>query len=177
MQKGASNNGFYFANNPVPILSYSSAGLTSASFYNGNPNPVKVTFKDAGGSQIGSALYLKINGRFISDTELSAITVPAITNATALLATTTDIASPAISYSTSSGFVVTSATLTHGAYTGQTVGTSQMILSPLSGSATIADTIIAATDTYRSLVLNSNIPGGGIMRTKYVWSPQCTGCV
>jgi hypothetical protein len=176
MQKGATNNGFYFAGNPVPLLSYSSVGMTSANFYNGNANPIKVTFKDASGNAIGNPINLKVNGRFISDTELASITVPSITNATALLSTATDLVSPTINYATNSGFVVTSATLTHGAFTGQTAGTAQMILSRTSGSTVINDTINATTDTYRSLVLGSNIPGGGIMRTKYVWSPLCASC-
>jgi hypothetical protein len=175
MGKGATNNGFYFANNPVPILSYSSVGLTSANFYNGNPNPIKVTLKDANGIAIGNPQYLKVTGRFIADSELSAITIPSISNATALLTTSTDIVSPVINYTTNSGLVATYASLSHGLVSGQVSGTTQMILSPISGSTTFTDTI-SATDTYRSLILNSNIPGGGIMRVKYVWSPTCTGC-
>ena len=175
MGKGATNNGFYLPNNPVPILSYSSVGLTSANFYNGNPNPIRVTLKDVNGSAIGNPQYLKVTGRFIADSELSTITIPSISNATALLTTSTAIVSPVINYTTNSGLVATYARLSHGLASGQVSGTTQMILSPVSGSTTFTDTI-SATDTYRSLTLNSNIPGGGIMRVKYVWSPTCTGC-
>ena len=175
MQKGSGNNGFYFSGNPVPILSYSSVGMTNTNFYNGNPNPVKVTLKDVSGNPIGSVLYLKITGRFISDTELNAITLPSISNAASLLSTVTNLVSPTINYTTNSGFVAASVNLFHGPYIGQSTGATKMILSPVSGTATIADTINVTTDTYRSLTLYSSLPGSGLIRTKYVGSPQCTG--
>ena len=179
LYKAGNNDGFYFSGGQIPLLSYTTAGLTRASFYNGNPNPVRVRLRDASDNTVGSPLYLRVQGAFISDTEVASLNLPAISNASALLNSASATSDPMISYTVNDPFVVSGVSLAHGAYTGQVASTTQMILSGRSGSASIAGaTITPATDSYRSLTLRASVAGTNTqVQLKYVWSTGCPGCI
>lgn len=177
MTKAPTNSGFYFPTGEIPFLKYSAINLNSSSFYNGNPNPIRVTFRDANNATVNPPVYLRPNGGFISTAVVQNLTLPAVTNASSILATGVNLSSPTVNFTTNSGIVVGGLRLNHGPYTAQVNGTTQMALTSSSGSVVVNDTITTTTDTYRSLTLTGSIPGGlGAITIKYVWSPLCDGC-
>lgn len=177
MTKAPSNSGFYFPSGEIPFLKYSSAGLSSNSFYNGNANPIRVTFKTANNSVVNPSIYIRPNGGYIAPDVVQGLALPSVTNVTTILSTGSNLSSPTFNFTTSAGIVVGGLRLNHGPHTAQVSGTTQMVLTSTSGSATISDSITSSTDTYRSLTLTGAVPGGlAAITVKYVWSPQCTGC-
>jgi hypothetical protein len=167
---------FYLAQHAVPILSYSSVGITSAAqFYSGNPNPVKVVMRDASLNPIGNPLYLKIvGGGYISDnTLLDPANLPAFTNAAVILSTTTDLTNHTLTYTLPPGFVASMLLQGDQVPTGYEYGIGgQPLMSTTSGSVTLTNTI-HASDQYRNLQLDSYTSGGLIVvTTRYVYDPS-----
>ena len=173
MTKGFTNNGYYYLPsnvNTLPIVSYSSLGINSAAtFYNGNPNPIKVDMLDANNA-VKATTYLKIKGSYISPSELQAITLPSVSNAQAVLNTQSDLVNPALNLSVPSGTIVQSLSLTSGPNNGTPTTDAIFVLSASSGSTTFNKTISASTDSYRSIQLNGSTATGKSISIKYVFS-------
>lgn len=180
MVKGASNNGYYYTPggvNTLPLLSYTAAGINSASdFYNGNPNPIKVDMLDAGGT-IRKTAYLKIRGGFIPANFLSAVTLPSVSNAQAVLAAQSTIANPTLNITIPNGTAVQRVWLTSFAMSnnGQPLTNQKFVLSSSSTTMQMSLTI-NSTDDYRSIQLGGSTSDGTPISIKYVWALNCTGC-
>lgn len=173
MTKGGNNNGYYYTPNnlnTLPIVSYSSLGISSAAtFYNGNPNPIKVDMLDSNGINRGTT-YLKIKGSYISPSELQAITLPSVSNAADILNTQRDLVNPTLNLSTPAGTIVQAVSLTSGPNNGTPTTSSVFVLSSSSTSTVISKTISAGNDSYRSIQLNGSTSTGKPIAIKYVFS-------
>lgn len=173
MFKGGNNNGYYYTPNnlnTLPIVSYSSLGITSAAtFYNGNPNPIKVTMLDGNGTIQGTT-YLKIKGAYISPSELQAITLPSVSNASDILNAQRDLINPALNLNIPTGTIVQSVSLTSGPNSGTPTTNAVFVLSSSSTSTTMNKTISASSDSYRSIQLNGSTSTGKPISIKYVFS-------
>jgi hypothetical protein len=184
MRKNTMNDGFYLPGTisaKIPMLSYSSLGITSSSqFYNGNPNPIKVVLcsDSFGTTSISNPIFIKISGGgYISDTVLSSLTLPSITNAATLLNASSGVTKPTINYTVPTGFLVSSVNSLHGAGTSITTtaitSTTQMILSTTDGSVTLQNDTFPGNNTYyyRGLQFTTYTSGGLLPVTiKYVAS-------
>ena len=173
MQKGPNNNGFYYVPNGVntiPVVKYSDLGLnTPASFYNGNPNPIKVVLKDSHGTVYGTR-HIKIKGGYIADSELQSLTLPSVANAAAILNTQSTLTNPTLSINIPAGTLIQAVSVFSGPNNGTVSGTSSFILSGSNNQTTINKTINASTDDYRSISLNGSTISGRPISIKYVFS-------
>ena len=173
MTKGSSNNGYYYTPNNVntlPIVSYSSLGITSAtSFYNGNPNPIKVVMRDSANA-VQATTYLKIKGAYISPSELQAINLPSVSNVSDILNTQSDLANPTLNLAIPTGSIIQSVSLTSGSNSGAPTTNSIFVLSSSSTSSTFSKTVSVSNDNYRSIQLNGSTSTGKSIAIKYVFS-------
>jgi hypothetical protein len=155
------------------LVPYSS--IQNLNFYNGNPNPIKVTFYDAQNAQLGSPVKIKMFGDIIPQSVVTNLTMPTVTNASDILNNIP--ANPTLSFSTNSGIVVAAVTVQHGQTTSQPPQTAHPVVTNVSGSTTFDNYSMSTNDTYRAIYLNAQIPGNPTkMVTKYVWAPTCPGC-
>ncbi len=178
MVKGYNNNGYYYTPNGVntiPTISYALAGLaTPAEFYNGNPRPILVQMLDGGGT-VQKAVRLRVRGGYISQAEMAAISLPAVTNAQALLAGSGSVTNPVLNLNIPNGIIVQGVSVASGDVSAQVTSTPRFVLSGTSTTAAV-QRVIDAASTYRSIQMNANTVGGTPIWIKYVWSPSCSGC-
>ncbi len=178
MVKGSNNNGFYYTPNGVntiPAISYRTAGLASAeAFYNGNPRPILVKMLDQN-SMVRKQARINVRGAFISEREMTALSLPSVTNAQALLGASGSTVNPQLDLNIPNGVLVQGVSVSSGLVSGQVTSTPKFVLRGASGSFTVSRTI-TSDSTYRSIQLGASTTGGAIIAIKYVWSPTCSGC-
>jgi hypothetical protein len=179
LNKSSSNSGYYFLQNNVntlPLVDYYTAGInTSNAFYNNNTNPILVKMLDSGGVE-KNRIYLKIKGGYITSEEMNSISLPSITNAQAILSTSTTLVNPSADINIPTGIIVRDVTLSSGIVSsGAVTSTSKYVLSDTSLSTTVSRTI-DSTSTFRDIGIFASTTSGTPISITYVWSPTCPQC-
>ena len=181
MYKGSNNSGYYYTpnnTNTIPLKSYASLGITTPlQFYNGNPYPIRVRMYScpSSGCQLLNTTFISINGEYITQSDLTNVHLPAITNIGSILGTATGTTSNQVfTFNTPAGVIIQTATMSvvnASVNNGIVAGTSDYVLGSPS-SITINQEINAngTADSYRGIKLTGSTSTGLQFQVKYVYS-------
>lgn len=152
----------------------------SFSLINSLSNPIKVSFFSTAPAPttgttnlIGSPVWTRSTADKFSSAEISAVVQPSIVNNTIIQNV---VATPTLNYD--SGSTIISSISMQNAVSGQNPTYSEkLILAGGTGSVVFTGTSPSLSDYYRAIYVAGRIPGrNGMIQTKYVWAPACSGC-
>ena len=160
------------ANNYLKILQNSNVNL-----FTDISNPIKITFFSSlsapltGSTNSIGVVYTRSTAPVFSAAEVAALNMPTVSNASILTGT---LSNPTLLWNSDSAviFELSVSSTTSGPWAKDW----KLILKKGSGSTrfTISD---PAPPYYRSISISAHIPNrSGMLETKYIWAPNCSGC-
>lgn len=144
------------------------------SITNGLSNPIKVSFYDQNRNLIDAPIYTRSSADRFSSSEIESIVQPTVSNANSLAT------SPATQFSVnydSGSTVVSSVSVNTSLPNSESQSTEKLVLKKGTGTVNVSPLSITNSDYYRAIYISGHVPGrNGMIETKYLWSPTCTGC-
>ena len=152
----------------------------SFSLINSLSNPIKVSFFSTAPAPttgttnlIGTPVMTRSSADKFSAAEIAAVTQPSVVNKTIIQNV---VATPTLNYDAGST-IISSISMTNSVSGQSATSSEKLILASGTGSVVFTGTSPSSSDYYRAIYVAGHIPGrNGMIQTKYVWSPTCSGC-
>ena len=152
----------------------------SFSLINSLSNPIKVSFFSTAPAPttgttnlIGTPVMTRSSADKFSTAEIAAVTQPSVINKTIIQNV---VATPTLNYDAGST-IISSISMTNSVSGQSATSSEKLILAGGTGSVVFTGTSPSSSDYYRAIYVAGHIPGrNGMIQTKYVWSPTCSGC-
>ena len=160
------------ANNYLKILQNSNVNL-----FTDISNPIKITFFSSisapltGNTNSIGVVYTRSSAPVFSAAEAAALRMPTVSNASILTGT---LSNPTLLWNSDSA-VISELSVLSSTISGIFEGKWKLILKKGTGSTTFA--FSDRGSPYRSISISAHIPNRpGMLETKYIWAPTCSGC-
>ena len=140
-------------------------------------NPIKITFFSSisapltGSTNSIGVVYTRSTAPVFSAAEVAALNMPTVSNASILTGT---LSNPTLLWNSDSA-VISELSVVSSTISGIFEGKWKLILKKGTGSTTFA--FSDRGSPYRSISISAHIPNRpGMLETKYIWAPTCSGC-
>lgn len=171
-EKGILNIDGEFANNNLKMIPNPEFSLFTDIF-----SPIKITFFSSDVAPLSGnvnsigEIYTRSTAPAFTDLEVSQVVLPSVTNYSVLSGV---ISSPSLEWVAGSGIISQYSIYLSGVT--NSINESKLILKSGTGVAnlSVVDTVNAY---YKSIYLSGHMPNRpGMLETKYIWAPTCSGC-